>query len=449
MKHSLLSDLTALWTVGWPLILNNLFSMGVNVADTLMIGRLGATSLAALAIGSGTWVAIFLAGLGILMALGPTVSHHFGAQRYVEIGHDTRQALWLAMLLSLLVCLALHHVEYPLARLGIEPAIVGLAGEYLRGLSWGVPAVYCYQVFRQMNEGIGRTLPIMVVTGLGLILNVAVSYVLVFGKLGFTARGVEGSGLGTAIAFWGMLCLLLTHVALHPAYDRFVLWRARFRPDWGALLHLVGLGWPIGLSLLMQAGLFMALALMMGRLGPTFAAAHQITLNYAGLVFMLPLGIGFATAVLVGQAMGAGAPKEARRIGMVGIFVCFCVAGSIAMATWIGSAHIAELYTRDASVTALASTLLLASGFLQWGDGTQSAAAGALRGLKDTRVPMVINGTIYWGVGFATAWLLGVEFGLGGIGIWAGLALALCTAAVVLTLRFRHIVERRIEALAT
>ena len=446
MKHSLKTDLAALWTVGWPLILNNLFSMGVNVADTLMIGRLGATSLAALAIGSGTWVAIFLAGLGILMALGPTVSHHFGAQRYAEIGHDTRQALWLAAGLAVLVCLALHYVESPLARLGIEPAIVSLAGEYLRGLSWGVPAVYCYQVFRQMNEGIGRTLPIMVVTGLGLILNVAVSYVLVFGKLGFAARGVEGSGLGTAIAFWGMLLLLLTHVVLHPAYDRFVLWRTSFRPDWAALRHLIGLGWPIGLSLLMQAGLFMALALMMGQLGPTFAAAHQITLNYAGLVFMLPLGIGFATAVLVGQAMGAGAPKEARRIGMVGVLVCFCIAGSIAVGTWLGAAHIAGLYTRDAGVIALASSLLLASAFLQWGDGTQSAAAGALRGLKDTRVPMVINGTIYWGVGFTTAWLLGVEFGLGGMGIWAGLALALCTAAVVLTLRFRHIVERHIEA---
>lgn len=131
---------------------------------------------------------------------------------------------------------------------------------------------------------------------------------------------------------------------------------------------------------------------------------------------------------------------------MVGVLVCFCIAGSIAIATWLGAAHIAGLYTRDAGVIALASTLLLASAFLQWGDGTQSAAAGALRGLKDTRVPMVINGVIYWGVGFSTAWLLGVESGFGGIGIWSGLALALCTAAVVLTLRFRHIVEHRIAA---
>ena len=437
-------DVRALWAVGWPLILNNLFSMGVNVADTLMIGRLGATPLAALAIGSGTWVAIFLGGLGILMALGPTVSHHYGAQRLMQIGHDTRQAFWLAVVLSAIVCAALNHADLLLARLGLEPTMAHLAQDYLAALSWGVPASYGYHVLRQMNEGIGRTVPIMVVTGLGLGLNVAVSYVLVFGKFGFAARGVEGSGFGTALTFWGMFLLLLAYVVLHPAYARFALWRARWQPDWMALRALVVLGWPIGLSLLMQAGLFMALALMMGRLGATYAAAHQVTLNYAGIVFMLPLGIGFATAVLVGQAIGAGAPREARRIGLVGVSVCFGVAGSIAAVTLVGAEQIARLYTRDPQVIGLAGTLLLASAFLQWGDGTQSAASGALRGLKDTRVPMMINGVIYWGVGFTTAWSLGLGFGLGGIGIWAGLALALCTAAVVLTLRFRHIIGLRI-----
>lgn len=442
--ESLRADVRALFLVGWPLILNNLFSMGVNVADTLMIGRLGATPLAALAVGSGLWIGIFLGGLGILMALGPTVSHHYGAQRMMEIGHDTRQALWLALMASGIAIVLMRNVSPLLDFIGIDPGIRDLAAGYLQALSWGVPGAYFYHAFRQMNEGVGRTVPIMVVTGLTLLINVCLSYVFVFGKLGFAPMGVEGCGYGMALSFWCMFLMILVHVLRHPYYTRFDLWRGMTQPDRKAIVHLLGLGWPIGLSLLLQAGLFTTLALLMGRLGEDYAAAHQITLNYAGLVFMIPLGLAFATAVLVGQAIGRGAPRDARRTGVIGIGLCFSIAGTIAIITLACAPRIAALYTRDPAVVALATSLLAISAFLQLGDGTQSAAAGALRGLKDTRVPMLINGAIYWGVGFVAAWTLGLGLGLQGRGIWAGLALALCTAAVVLSLRFRYIVGRHV-----
>lgn len=445
---NLRGDLRALFVVGWPLILNNLFSMGVNVADTLMIGRLGATPLAALAVGSGLWIGIFLGGLGILMALGPTVSHHFGAQRMMEIGHDTRQALWLAVGISALAILLMRNVSPLLELIGIAPEIRELAVGYLRALSWGVPGAYFYHAFRQMNEGVGRTVPIMVVTGLTLAINVSLSFVLVFGKFGLAPLGVQGCGLGSALSFWCMFLMILLHVRRHPYYERFDLWRGMAQPDRHAMVRLLGLGWPIGLSLLLQAGLFTTLALLMGRLGADYAAAHQITLNYAGLVFMIPLGLAFATAVLVGQATGRGAPREARRTGIVGIGLCFSIAGTIGIATLAAAPQIASLYTQDPAVVALATSLLAISAFLQLGDGTQSAAAGALRGLKDTRIPMLINGAIYWGVGFVAAWGLGLGLGWQGRGIWTGLALALCTAAAVLSLRFRYIVGRHITGQA-
>jgi MATE family multidrug resistance protein len=411
-----------------------------------MVGRLGATQLAGLSIGSSLWVGIFLAGLGVIMALGPTVAQHYGAQRLTEIGHDTRQAMWLALLLSVCVVVVMNCVSPLLARLGIEPEVAALAQGYLSAQSIGVPGCYLYHVMRQMNEGIGRTVPVMVVMGIALIANVGLSYVFVFGAFGFPRLGVVGSGLGSGITFWLMFALLAGHVARAAVYRPFALWQRFEPPRRRTLRRLVVLGGPIGLSLMLQAGLFTTLALMMGTLGRTFAAAHQITLNYAGLVFMLPLGLAFATAVLVGQHMGRGLPARARRIGYTGIAVCGSIAATVGVLTWFAAPWIAHAYTGDPAVVGLATSLLAVSAFLQAGDGTQSAAAGALRGLKDTRVPMLLNGLIYWGIGFVLAWFLGLRAGFGALGIWAGLASALCVAAVVLSLRFRAVIRRHVRA---
>ncbi len=440
-------DLRALIRVGWPLILNNLFSIGVNVADTLMVGRLGATQLAALSIGSSLWIGIFLGGLGILMALGPTVAQHFGAGREADIGHDTGQAIWLALAISCVVIVVMHAVDPLLGWLKIDPEVRLLSVTYLQALAYGVPGVYLYHVLRQMNEGIGRTVPIMVVTGIALVINVVLSYCFIFGKHGAPGLGVIGSAVGSSMSFWCLFAMLALYMWWHPYYARFHLWTDVAIPERKSIRRLLSLGGPIGLSLMLQAGLFTGLALMMGSLGSTYAAAHQISLNYAGLVFMVPLGLAFATAVLVGQAIGRAAPREARRIGMVGIGVCLVLAATVGIVTYFCAPLIARVYTHDPAVVALASSLLTISALLQIGDGTQSAAAGALRGLKDTRVPMLINGGIYWGIGFTTAYGLGVVLNWQAQGIWCGLALALSVAAVTLTLRFRYIVACHIAAL--
>ncbi|MSR15647.1 MAG: MATE family efflux transporter [Gammaproteobacteria bacterium] len=440
LTENLRTDLLQLFRVGWPLILNNVFSIGVNVADTLMVGRLGATQLAALSIGSSIWISVFLAGLGILMALGPTVSHHYGANRLRQIGYDTQQAAWLAMVIALIVIGVLHCASPLLRWLGIDREVSALAVQYLHVLSFGVPGLYFYHVLRQMNEGIGRTVPIMVVTGVALVLNVLFSFCFVFGALSAPRLGVVGSAVGSSLGFWCMFVMIAGYVGFHPFYARFGFQRKSAAPDLVALRRLLGLGGPIGLSLLMQAGLFTALALLMGMLGSNYAAGHQIALNYAGLVFMLPLGLAFATAVLVGQALGRGEPTVARRVGFVGISTCLVIASGIAVLTFCNAHTIARWYTQDLLVIAIATSLLAVSAVLQMGDGTQSAAAGALRGLKDTRVPMLLNGLIYWGVGFVAAYLLGITFGFGARGIWCGLALALCVAAVTLTLRFRYVI---------
>lgn len=439
------SDIRALVAIGWPLILNNVFNIGVNVADTLMTGRLGAMHLAAIAVGSGVWLMLFLSGLGVLMALGPTVAHHFGARRFNEIGHDTRQALWLAMGISVFIIIAMRAMSPLLTWVGIEPPVVILAQGYLNALSWGVTGCYLYHVLRQLNEGIGRTIPIMFITGIALPINVALNYTFVFGKFGVEPLGAIGCGLGTGLTFWGMFLLLAIYTSRAAAYRPYDIWSVIEAPALGTLQRLVGLGWPIGISLMLQSGLFTTLALLMGSLGTKMVAAHQVTLNYAGLVYMLPLGLGFATAVKVGQAMGRQEPQAARRIGLVGITLCWSVASTIGVLTFCFAPHIANLYTKDPEVVTLSAALLAISAVLQMGDGTQSAAAGALRGLKDTRIPMLINAFIYWGIGFVTGYVLGIKFGLGAQGIWIGLATALCTAAIALTVRFIVVMRRLSE----
>lgn len=439
-------DLRAIATVGLPLILNNISSIGVNVADTLMAAHLGATQLAAVAIGSGVWIALFLLGLGVIMALGPTVAQHFGAGRHDEIGHDTRQGFWLAWLVAIVVIVIMRSVEPLLLAMDIAPAVSALAQGYLDALSWGVVGAYAYHALKQMSEGVGRTVPIMVVMGIALPLNVMLNYIFMFGRFGAEPLGAVGCGLGNGISLWLMFIMLALYTSRSRHYRGFGLRRAWERPDPRALRRLFALGLPIGLSLFLQSGLFTTVALLMGALGTVAVAAHQIVLNWSGLVFMAPLGFGMALTVCVGQAAGRGDFHSARRLGHTGMVLCAAVATISALSTLAFADSLTAIYTDDPAIGALCVTLFRIAAALQLGDGIQVAAAFALRGLKDTRVPLLLNGLNYWGVGFVTAYVLGVVLDYGASGIWIGLSLCLLTASVLLIARFRVVSGRLLTA---
>ena len=432
----LAGDLRAIFAVGLPLIVNNISSIGVTVADTVMASRLGPDQLAAVAIGSGVWIALFLLGLGVIMALGPTVAQHYGAGRTREIGHDTRQGIWLGIAVSLLVIVLMRSTEPVLTWIGIEASVVVLSQGYLDALSFGVPGAYAYHTVKQMSEGVGRTVPIMVVMGIALPINIFFNYTFMFGAFGAPALGAVGCGLGNAISFWIMFTMLALYTARAPSYRAFEIWRSIEAPDIPAIRRLVLLGAPIGLSLFLQSGLFTTVALLMGAIGTTAVAAHQVVLNYSGLVFMVPLGLGMALTVVVGQAVGRLDMAGARRVGLTGMVLCGMVSIVAGVTTWVFATPLAGLYGADRDVTELAIVLFKVAAALQIGDGIQVAAAFALRGLKDTKVPMLLNAANYWGIGFALAYLLGITLGHGAIGIWIGLATALCAAAVTLIARF-------------
>jgi MATE family multidrug resistance protein len=267
-----------------------------------------------------------------------------------------------------------------------------------------------------------------------------------YGKLGAPPLGAIGAGLGSGLTFWLMFVFIAVYTSRATIYRQFDIWGAIDWPDWPAMRHLLAVGLPIGGSFALQAGLFTAVALIMGSFGTVVVAAHAVTLNYASLIFMIPLGVGMATTALVGQAIGREEPQVARRIGYVGICMSLLMMCASAGLTMVYADNIARLYSGDEAVIALAASLLLIAAVMQLGDGSQVTAAGALRGLKDTRIPLLINAFVYWCVGFSIAYLLGVRLGYGAEGVWIGLVCCLWAAGVLLTLRFRKVMNRIIFA---
>ena len=434
-----LADAKRLISVAWPLILNNVFNIGVNVADTVMAGNLGATQLAAVALGSSIWITVFLAGLGVIMALGPIVAQQYGAGENTQIGQSTRASLWLAVGIAVIVIGILQLAEPLMHSMGIEAHVALLAQGYLDAISWGVVGCYWYHSLRQMNEGIGRTVPIMIIMGTSLPINVGFNYVFMYGKFGFPELGAVGAGLGSGITFWLMFIFIAVYMLKSQGYSQFALWDRIERPRWHALRQILTIGVPIGGSFMLQAGLFTTVALIMGSLGTVVVAAHAATLNFASFIFMIPLGIAMATTALVGQAIGRGQVIDARRIGYVGILMCLAMMCLSAVFTISFADGIARLYSKEEAVISITSSLLVIAAIMQLGDGCQVTAAGALRGLKDTRVPLAINALVYWGVGFVVAYTFGVHFEYGAHGVWFGLCCCLWSAAVLLTLRFRKV----------
>lgn len=422
--------------IGGPLMAAQLAQMGMGFFDTVMMGRVGPVELAAVAIGTGLWHTLFLFALGILMALSPSVAHLYGAGRLVEIAPLVRQALWLSLALGLVCFLSLRHLQGLLRVIGVESAIVPIADDYLRALSWGMFPIFACMALRLFSEGISRTRPVLLISLLGLIVNIVANYVLIFGHWGFPALGALGCGVATAISMWVMwagMTILLLRDRSYRVYGLFQQWDW---PRWLMLRSLLVLGLPIGIGLFLETAVFATVALLLGTLGAVAAAAHQVTLNVAAMTFMIPLGLSMATTVRVGHVMGCGDSHAARFSGWTGIGLGGLFMAVMAVLIFANHQAIARFYTDDVAVVVVAAGLLQLAALFQISDGLQVGALGALRGLKDTRVPMLIVVVAYWLIAFPLAWQLGIRQGLGPAGPWIGLIAGLTVAAVLLNTRF-------------
>lgn len=436
------TEAAALLRIGGPLVAAQVAQMAMGFFDTVMMGRVGPVELAAVAIGTGLWHTLFLLATGILMALSPSVAQLRGAGQIDQIAPLVRQSLWLAALLGAACFFALRHLEPLLAKLGIEPAIIPITGDYLRALSWGMFPIFIFMSFRLFSEGIARTRPILGVILPGLIINIVANYALIFGHWGFPQLGALGCGAATALSMWLVLVAMLGFLFADQGYRRYNLFQHWDWPDWRRLQPLLALGLPIGIGLFLETGVFAAVALLLGTLGAVAVAAHQIALNVAGMTFMIPLGLSMATTVRVGYAIGRDDPAAARFSGLTGIGLSGLFMAAMAVLIFLAHHSIAAFYTDHTPVIAVAGGLLQLAALFQISDGLQVGALGALRGLKDTRLPLLIVLVAYWLIAFPLGWLLGIHWGFGPAGPWIGLIAGLSVAAVLLNFRFRQLSAR-------
>lgn len=422
--------------LAWPLVLGQLAGVLMTFVDTVMSGRLSAEALASVAAGAAVWHTVMLAGMGVLLSVSASVAHLDGAGEHREIGPIVRQALWIAAALTVVTAAIYLGAAPLLAALDIDPVLHPTILGYLRALTWGAPALYAFLSLRFLCEGMGISSPVMYFGFIGLAVNVVGNYGLIYGRWGLPALGAVGCGYATSAVWWTQFVGLAIYVRRHHRLRRLRVFERFDWPDAARLAALVRLGLPIGFSFFVEVSMFASVALLMGSIGAVAVAGHQVAINVASITFMVPLGIALATTVRVGNARGRGDAGAARRAGWIGMQLALVlqVLAAAVLISWPEA--ISAIYSRDAGVRAMAAQLLVLAAIFQLSDGLQVSAAGALRGLKDTRGPMLITVVAYWLIGLPFGYWLCFQQGAGPRGLWIGIIGGLTVAGALLAYRF-------------
>ena len=423
-----------------PVMIGLVASFGMNFVDTVMAGRLeqNDVALAALATGGAVWSAMMMFCIGTLMALQPVVAQLDGAGRRTEGGAALRQALWLAIALSVPYFLVMSKGGMVLSALDVDASIVPVADGYMKAIAWGAPGMCMVFLLRFFSEGTGHTKPTMYIGLLGILLNIPLNWILMFGKLGMPAMGATGCGYATSIVIWLQVSLLLVYIRYHRhfrGFDAFARWDW---PDAGQIRELLRIGLPIAVTIFVEGSLFVGAAILIGRLGPVPTAGHLVAINFSALLFMIPLGLGSAVTTRVGNAVGRGDPVAARYAGLIGLFIVLCTQTVNASIMVLFPAWVVSIYTNDPAIAAVAVTLLVYAAIFQFPDGIQICSAGALRGLKDTLVPAIFNIISYWVIGMTLGYYLTFNRGLGPSGMWMGMIAGLTAGALLMSMRFLY-----------
>lgn len=444
-------EMRALSRLAGPVIVAQLGGIAMHTTDTIMVAPLGAEALGAAGIATATFVVAFMVCQGVVLGMSPLVSQAFGAGDERECRHVLVQGLWVAAALSVPLTLFTAFGGAIVRLLGQPEGVARLAGEYTLALAPGVGPLLVFTAFRQYLEGRGRTRPAMVATFVGVAVNIVGNRVLIYGVPGVVEPlGVIGSGIATSLVRWAMLAWIVAYVVRDPELRPSGV---RRRPDAALAGRIARIGGPIGAQLGAEVGIFAMAAVMMGWIGAAELAAHQVAINIASATFMVAMGTSMAGVVRVGAHVGAGSPRAVRRSAVATYLLSLGFMAVTALVFVLFPAQLVGLYTTDARIVGIATTILYVAGAFQLFDGAQVAGLCVLRGAADTRVPMWITIGGYWAVGMPAAYLLGFTFGLGPVGIWSGLCIALGVVALMLWLRVRRVLwsgrlQRAIDAAA-
>jgi multidrug resistance protein, MATE family len=438
----------ATFTLGVPLIGAQLAQLGIHTTDVVILGRLGAAHLAAIVLASSFFFTIFILGSGFANAVMPMVAQAYGRGDTVSVRRAVRMGMWVVLIYAAAMSPIFFNAESLLLYAGQKPEVAALAGSYLKIAQWGMGPGLLFMTLRGLVSAHGRAGIVLYVTIIVLTVNAVFAYALVFGHFGFPAMGIEGA----AIVSFGVnllsFVLLTAYIQSRPELRRYELFVRFWRPDWQAFREVVQLGLPIGLTMLAEVSLFTGASLLMGSIGTLQLAAHGIALQLASIAFMIPLGLAQAGTVRVGVAHGRGDHLGVVRAAWAVLIVAAVIAvgGGVLFALipeTLASIFLDKAGKDSAAVLAIAGPFVIIAGIFQLVDGLQAIAAGLLRGLKDTRIPMIMAVISYWPIGFLCAWFFAFPAGFGGIGVWFGFLAGLAAASVLLNWRFYRLVKQR------
>ncbi len=448
------AEVISLWQLAWPMLIGQLATVGMGVADVAMTGHTSADELAAVSLGASIWSIILVTVSGTMMAINSIVAHDIGAGQLARVPHAVRQSLWkslgvgvIAMALANLATLLFDHLY-------LTPHVQHQAELFVHIISFGLPPFAAYRALYGYSTSINETRPVMAIAILGLLFNVFVNWLLVFGNWGLPALGGVGCAVSTALCMWLMLAAMLLWIRRAPAYRAtypFSHWEG---PHWPEIASMLRLGVPIGISYFAEVSAFGAVSLLVARYGVIPISAHQIALNFTSLVFMVPLSFGIALITRVGQAVGEGEPARARFISWVGVWMSLAFGVLSAIFIVLFRYQITRAYTSDLAVQELCAHLLLFAALFQLSDSTQVAASCAIRGYKVSRQPMVIQVTAFWGfalpigcwLGLAPQWLpFAPAQPMAASGFWIGLVVGLTVAAVLLSWALQRLSLARVK----
>ena len=429
----MLRELTPLLKLAGPVILAEIGWMVMGIVDTIMVGPLGPAAIGATGLGSGVFTAIAIFGMGLMLGLDSFVSQAHGSGDEAECRRWLHSGVWLAVVVAPLVMAVAWLLYLSLDAWGLHPEIGALVGPFLRGISFGAFPLLFYAAFRRYLQGMHVVRPIMFALVTANIVNAIANWILIYGNLGAPALGVEGSAWATTVARTWMAGFLL--IAIWRQHRRrldrqpHVPWSL----DVARIKRLIGLGFPAASQVTLEVGVFAAATSLAGKLDPVSSGSHQIALNLAALAFMVPLGLSSAGAVRVGYAIGARDPDRAVLAGWTALGTCGVIMTLIGLVLFLWPVQLISGFSTDPRVIDIGVRLLAIAAAFQLFDGTQAVVTGVLRGIGETRLPMIINVIGHWLLGLPVGYALCFSFAWGVQGLWIGLSIGLIFTALVLT----------------
>lgn len=437
------AEARALLALAGPLILANLAQSAINATDLILLGRLGAAQLAAGSLAFNLWIPLLVFGIGLIAAVSPVVAAERGRKRHSvrEVRRTVRQGMWHSVTLAIPCWLILWHAPALLVWMGQEPALASAAGGFVRIVMWSLLPVFLFFTLRNFIAAIERPNWATAVLAGEVLLNALLGWALIFGHLGLPRLGLEGSAIASALAnTFGFVALALVVTFAKP-FRRYAIFGRWWRADWPRYRELAKIGIPIGVTLLLEVSVFAAAVFIMGWFGRDSIAAHAIAIQIASMTFMVPLGLSQAGTVRVGLFYGAADRAGIARAGwttlVFGIgFMAVMALALLALPRLLIGVFLDTADPANAAVVTLASQFVLVAAVFQIVDGAQNIGAGVLRGLQDTRWPMVFAGVGYWVIGIGVGLVFAFPLGLKGLGVWIGLASGLAAVAVLMVWRW-------------